>query len=299
MATEIAPGLPADWLNGWLAAIGVTVVLPDAQLSWTEDAVPLAIISVSPTRDSLPDRIADFFADPVWPQGLSIGELGRRVTRNEYGLAAARARLSVGSALDCDFSLSSSVTDLMRDSKRGDGGLPHSPFDPPAPGTTGAVFDRLNACLLKLRQSSDDLSGAVRASLAGHGSRVQANGLGFDPRRLPSGVQAKGKNFVDPVVEILCFFGLSLFPIRGNGRSTNTRGWRGPASKRGSFSWPVWSPALDVWGVDSLLDRFFADEPRLRLRWLGVSGAFRSVPYRPLDERSDPTRAYASEPVRW
>ena len=30
-----APGLPADWLNGWLAAIGVTVLIPGARLRWT------------------------------------------------------------------------------------------------------------------------------------------------------------------------------------------------------------------------------------------------------------------------
>jgi hypothetical protein len=297
MPKEIAPGLPADWLNGWLAAVGVTVLLPDVRLAWTADAVPVASFSL-PEGRSVSERISDVLGDPTWRSQLAIKGVPRKITREEFRGVAVRARLSDGAALGCDHSLSASVTDLVRDSKSNDGAqLSHSPFDPAAPGTTGAVFDRLSACLSKLEQIREEMTALLRGCFEGNGVRVQANGLGFDPRRLVSGVQAKGEVFVDPVVEVLCFFGLMLFPIRGNGSRVDPRGWAGPASRRGSFTWPVWAPNLDVWGIDALLDRVYYGERQRLQRW-GVRGIFRSVPYRQLD-RSDPTRAYASEPLRW
>lgn len=298
MAEEVAPGLTADWLNGWLAAIGVTVLLPDARLSWTQDAIPVASFLV-PDGPSAADRVGAVLDDPAWIDRLVIRGLPRKVTRDDYRKAAVRARRSEGTGVGRDLSLSASVTDLVRDSRLSDGGqLPHSPFDPSAPGTTGAVFDRVASCVTKLREVSSNLTDASSATFAGRGIRIQANGLGFDPRRLVAGVQPKGQVFVDPVVELLCFFGLVHFPIRGNGTRVQPRGWAGPASRRGSFAWPIWEPRLDAWGIDALLDRFYNGEPRSRLRRLGIRGAFQSVSYRQLD-RSDPTRAYGSEALPW
>jgi hypothetical protein len=298
MREEVAPGLTADWLNGWLAAIGVTVLLPDVQLSWSDEPIPAALFYPADDRP-LAERLSSYFEDASWLDRLAVSELPRKVSRDAYAQAAAQARLADGLGPRMDLSLASSVTDLVRDSKLGVGGeLPHSPFDPSAPGTTGAVFNRVSSCLKRLDQATTDKASAVSATLAGRGLRVQANGLGFDPRRLPAGVQAKGQVFVDPVVETLCFFGLALFPVRGNGTRIQPRGWTAAASQRGSFTWPVWSQLLDLWAIDALLDRFYSGERPSRLRAFGMTGAFRSVAYRQLD-RSDPTRAYASEALPW
>ncbi|MGH2747358.1 MAG: type I-G CRISPR-associated protein, Cas3-extension family [Actinomycetota bacterium] len=296
MREEVAPGLPADWLNGWLAAIGVTAILPEARLSWTENPIPVATFHV-PDDTHLVERLTKRLP-PGWIDHLAIRHLPRKVLRDEYAKAAEQTRVPDGTTHAGDFSLSASTTDLVRDSKLGEGGqLPHSPFDPSAPGTTGAVRDRLRSCMSALEQAAT-YEVAIAATLDGRGLRVQANGLGFDPRRLVSGVQAKPQVFVDPVIEILCFLGLSFFPVRGDGTRAQARGWTGPASKKGSFTWPVWTPALDAWAIDALLDRFYSDEPRGRLSRLGIRRAFTCVPYQALN-KSDPTRAYASEPLRW
>ena len=38
------PGLPAEWVNGWLAAVGTTVLDPEIQLSWTPDRSAIAVL---------------------------------------------------------------------------------------------------------------------------------------------------------------------------------------------------------------------------------------------------------------
>jgi hypothetical protein len=52
-----APGLTADWLNGWLAAIGVTVMLPGVKLSWSDEPTPVALFS-GPHVGDLPTAVA-------------------------------------------------------------------------------------------------------------------------------------------------------------------------------------------------------------------------------------------------
>jgi hypothetical protein len=137
----------------------------------------------------------------------------------------------------------------------------------------------------------------IAESLAGAGRRIQANGLGFDARRIPAGVQPGAEVSVDPVIECLAFFGLALFPIRGNGRKERTRGWLTDAWRVGAFRWPSWSPLLDRWAIDALLDMAPRAAHDLRLaRRLGISSWFETVPYKPKGS-SDSTRAYASR--RW
>jgi len=46
MARTECPGLPASWLNGWLAAIGLLVLEPRLRLSWTSDPSPVAVLGV-------------------------------------------------------------------------------------------------------------------------------------------------------------------------------------------------------------------------------------------------------------
>ena len=67
-----APGLPADWLNGWLAAIGVTVLIPGARLCWTDDGVPSAVFETDEPVD-----LAKVVADAL-PTLRDAGPLGHR-----------------------------------------------------------------------------------------------------------------------------------------------------------------------------------------------------------------------------
>ena len=62
MAEVICPGIPASWLNAWLAAVGATVVDSRIRLRWTTGRTPAAVLvadEVDPVEAlaaSWPDR---------------------------------------------------------------------------------------------------------------------------------------------------------------------------------------------------------------------------------------------------
>lgn len=286
MKSELAPGLCADWLNGWLAAVGVTVLCPDVQLSWSGDPIPLAVFH-HPADVPLAQRIANALPDEAALQGLVLASLPRNVELPRFSAAADESR-SLG-----DPSLAFSISDLASGKRFNPGDLPHGGFDPPAPrGTT--LASRAIGCR---RLLEPEPAQRIDETLAGRAARKKANGLGFDIRRIPSGVQPEADVMVDPAIECLCFAALKLFPVRGDGRRTVQRGWntRRSPTERGAFTWPVWSKLLDVWGIDAMLDGFHDASPK-RAQSLGIEGAFASVPFQPTGS-SDVTRGYGSERI--
>lgn len=285
MAVEQAPGLPADWLNGWLAAVGVTVLSSEVQLSWTDHPVPLAMFH-HPGEPSLAERIAEALPDLATLKGLVLAELPRNVTLMTFRAAAGGARDSN------DSSLALSTSDLVSGKLFDPDDLPHGGFDPPAPkGTT--LLSRVLSCRQLLEPNP---AKPVGESLAGLAVRKKNNGLGFDIRRIPSGVQPGAKVMVDPAIECLAFAALKLFPVRGNGRRMLQKGWIDQPTRRGAFSWPVWSHPLDAWAIEALLDRFYADPSHRASVVLSVTGAFASVPFQPTGS-NDVTRGYGSERI--
>lgn len=287
MAIEPAPGLRADWLNAWLAALGITALLPGTRLSWTPEAVPVALFSTPDDLSPLAQALALALPSLEELDGLAIArrrppaaDFGRKVSPEVFSERAGLARISG------DWSLSSTVTDLVAEVPNE--GLPHSPFDPSAPqGRT--LWERVVGC----RQLLTDPSRSLAATLSGRGKRVRSNGLGFDIQRLVAGVQDAEKQ-VDPVVELLAFAGLELIPFRGDGKSARARGWFGPTGRPGSFRWCAWADPLDRWGIDAFLDvvmgRTVGPEEAARL---GVLARYHTVPYQALGS-ADPTRAYAA-----
>ncbi|HVA21775.1 MAG TPA: hypothetical protein VNN74_06750 [Candidatus Micrarchaeia archaeon] len=286
---ELAPGLTVDWLNAWLAALGVAILLPGVRLSWTRTPVPAACFARSDGSPPLAEALAAALPSVGALDTLAIArsrppaqEFSRTVRLDVYAERAALARASR------DWSLSSTVTDLVAPPPAD--GLPDAPFNPPVPqGRT--LWERAVSC----RRAIVDPAADITATLAGDGRRRVNNGLGFDVRRLAAGVQNTDKR-VDPVVELLAFCALGLFPMRGNGAKVpRARGWTGPPGRPGSFRWCAWSPALDRWAIDALLDVLpdarghpdFADR-------LGILTWYHTVPYRSKSE-NDMTRAYGAE----
>lgn len=279
-----APGLSGDWLNGWLAALGITVLVDGTRLRWSEDRVPVAILA-RPSEEDMAEAIAERLPSAARLGALAIARpFPRIVGRDGYRMAAEVARAAK------DFSLGSSVTDLA--AKKESGELAHSRFDVPAPrGQT--LWDRLERCRQALAQWPS-VPDAVRATLAGGGMRVDANGLGFDFKRIPSGDQP-GK-YVDPVVECLAFFGLAFFPVRGDGRNEGrTRGWR---LNPPSFSWPTWSAPLDRWAIDALVGLVLRESvARWRGLGMGITEVFEAVRFQKTGDM-DQTAGLASRRVR-
>ena len=179
--------------------------------------------------------------------------------------------------------------------------MAHAPFDPAGPGTIKWLHSRLVKVHGNIQPSADRLL----RSLQGTAPRVKDNGLGFDLTRLASQADGTGK-WVEPVVEVLAFFGLALFPVRGRGTdkrlhrtvrpSAIQRGWSRKGNGKGDqyFSWPAWCNPLDADGIDALLDLWTPE----RESWesVGVHAAWRTVRYQP-KATADTTRAFGAEPL--
>ena len=315
MAERVCDGLPGDWLNGWLAAVGATVLSDAIQLRWTTDTVPVAVLAVAADDDPV-DELARSWPDderlermPIANEWSGLARMGRKVPVGVFVERARAARSHIDS-----WTISSTLTDLHVDTS---GEVAHARLDPPVPrGIT--LYDRLVQAHKVVQPSSE----RIRATLGGEGPRVAVNGLGFDLTRVTS--QADGsKNLVDPAVEVLAFYGLSLLPVRGSGVDLAThhsrardferqRGWQERGSKDGDrlcFRWPVWRQPLDIRGIDALLDVWHgslldrraaksgSDRPRRdRKYWdrLGVQAAWQTISYTPR-VRADVTRGYGSE----
>lgn len=283
MTEVVCPGWRASWVNAWLAAVGATVLDDRIRLSWTTGAEAVAVLSakagdpVAALIESWPDA-QSLSRLPIARERLGAPELKRTVPIEVFVERARAARSHRGS-----WTLSSTMTDLSVDER---GEVAHAPFDPSVPkGLT------LHQRLIAVHEHVDPCSDQVQDSLAGRADRVQANGLGFDQTRLGSLHDATDP-WVDPVVEVLAFFGLALLPVRGRGAdkqldrsadvSARQRGWRqvaGSEERRSfSFHWPAWSQPLDSDGIDALLDAW---SPEREDGWarLCVRAAWRSVQY--------------------
>jgi len=297
------PGLPASWLNAWLAAVGITMLVPGMRLSWTGGPAPQAVLATSDGKDPVhalasawpsPERVAEM---PIAKSRHSCTALGRQPP-----LSAFVERAHIARSHRDGWTLSSTLTDLYcTDSAEARAAVKHSKLDPSGPGTIGTLHDRL----LKVMSHVDsDVAVGIRNTLAGRGSRIEVNGLGFDAMRITA-LADGSKPRTDPIIETLAFFGLAILPMRGDGVSADRRGvveryalrQRGwhlvDANRPRRLHWPAWSPALERFGIDALLDAW---RPRERRNWrrLGVHSGWISVEYTPRGS-ADTTRGIGSE----
>lgn len=291
-------GIPACWINGWLAAVGATVLDRRLRLHWTEGD-NLAVLSAHGCDPV--DALVESWPNEDLLNDLPIAETwqGAGVLQRQVSIDSFRHRVQVGRNHHHSWTLSSTLTDLSVDK---DGKVSHAPFDPAGPGTVKWLHHRLCKIHKHVKQPSAE---RIRTSLAGCAHRVQNNGLGFDQTRLGSLADDTAR-FVDPVVEVMAFFGLALLPMRGDGTDDqlasrtagnggHQRGWRKlPGHQKGRrFHWPAWGQPLNADGIDALLDVW---NPYQKSRWLsfGVHAAWRSAEYM-RENQNDPTRAYGAE----
>ena len=298
MTDLTCPGLPGTWINGWLAAVGATVLDARIRLHWTTHGAPLAVFSaaevdpVTALVESWPDA-ALLSGLPIAKSWKGAGDIQRKVPVEAF---AARARAARGHPY-C-WTLSSTMTDLCVDEH---GEVAHAPFDPAGPGPIRWLHHRL----MKVHEHVEPAAGRLRDSLTGQAVRVEDNGLGFDQTRLGSQADKASSIWIDPVVEVLAFFGLALLPVRGLGADRRLdrfadvrerqRGWQKMPGSRDPqrFHWPAWGQPLDSNGIDALLDTW---NPEKRNTWMrvGVHAGWRAVPFQRRGS-ADTTRAYGAE----
>lgn len=288
------PGLPSPWLHGWLAAVGIVVLDTRVRLHWTTDGAPLAVLSAADVDPV--SALVESWPDAALLSGLPIAKHWKdsAVIRRNVPVEAFVARARAARGHPYCWTLSSTMTDLCVDEHDEVG---HGRFDPPVPkGIT------LHQRLMRVYEQVESPARQIRDSLAGRAMRVKGNGLGFDQTRLGSLADEPSK-WVDPVVEVLAFFGLALLPVRGGDRPPDRfadvrarqRGWHMTSESRDSqrFYWPAWGQALDSSGIDALLDAW---NPEKRNTWtrVGVHAGWCAVPF----QRTgllDATRAYGAE----
>ena len=289
------PGLPADWVNAWLAAVGTTVLDKRIRLHWTTNGSPVAVLSAEG-------------CDPVevlleaWPDAMFLSELpiaetwrGTAAVKRKVPVEAFKERAQAVRGHCHSWTLSSTMTDLCVDQ---DGHVAHAPFDPPAPR---GVY--LHQRLVKVHKHVDPSANHIQDALRGLPVLVKDNGLGFDQGRLASSSDTTDP-LTNPVVEVLAFFGLCLLPVRGPGtdrrldRRANTAERQRSfmpfkVGERRNFHWPAWRTPLGQDGIDALLDSW---EPAKEAGWplLGIHSAWRSVQYQNQGSL-DSTRAFGSE----
>ena len=299
------PGLPADWLNSWLASIGLLTLEPRLRLSWTSDANPIAVLS---TGDGAADPLS--LAAAAWPQRERLNAMpiagyveGQPDMPRQVHLEVFQRRAELARRHSDSWTLSSTVTDLCVDTGSNTT-VRHAPLDPKGPGTVKWLHHRL----LKSYSNIDTPLEAVVATLEGRGRRVADNGLGFDASRISGLADAAGK-VVDPVIEVLAFFGLRILPMRGKGVEIGKAGSKDrfaarqrcwsldtsqPSKRILTMKWPAWEQPLDSSGVDALLDQWSRLNerqshgrprtrrphiPRKKLALLGIHAAWQTRRY--------------------
>ena len=309
--TRECPGLPAEWINGWLAAVGITVLDPEIRLSWTSDPSPIAVLHH-------PDKEPGVAAAEAWPSRSRLEEMPLDVDRDGNGplkrnpdVAIFRARIKAATGHQDAWTLTSTLTDLAFHTR---GQAAHGLFDPPVPKGL-VLFERLIEVHSRALEDDQEIHDRISGSFDGIPNLAKCNGLGFDIFRRPG--LAKSKRaliLVDPIVEVLAFFGLALLPVRGDGirqdeARVRQKGFGIEVRRKDEFVWPAWGQPLDRWGIDALLDAWHqtwkphkADdglEWRMsRLDWdrLGVHAGWATRPYRPTAS-NDITKGFSSERI--
>ena len=249
-------GLPADWLTGWLAAVGATVVCEDLRLSWTDEEIPLAVFSHQKGHDPIKALSAGWYplGDRLDAMPGSRDPAKNRNDYSEINVETFAERLHTGRLHPDLFSLTSSLTDL-RWEKRTQGNVAvYGPFETSGPGTTKWLHHRCG----KAYTSVEDPSKRIGELFEGVAERVPGNGLGLDAGRIGEIRDSGQKPMVDPVAETLAYFALAIFPVRGDGKEVKgtrgrQRGWGIGPYGNWEFIWPTWRQPLDRWGIDTLL----------------------------------------------
>lgn len=262
------PGLLAEMPHQWLAAIGATVIAEDLRVSWTDDPSPCAVLHI-------PHKSPAEALHAVWPSReefacIPVVEWNLK-NKQDIPLADYRRMTRASLAQDHAWSLAAAATDLARSRKTADN-AERGPFNPgfQGPSSPHRSLAKMLAC------TSDDIAEALDGLL----QSAKGDGLGLDPGRFtdPQGTE-KGVSTIHPI-EVMAFYGLALFPLRGDGvldaGRARQRGWTSGRRREDVFRWPAWRQPLDRWGIDALLDAWKPDRRPIDDPF-GIIAAWRSV----------------------
>ncbi len=280
-------GLLAEMPHQWLAAIGATVISEDLRLSWTDDSSPCAVLH-SPHKAPAEVLYA------AWPSREDLARFPviewNLYNKQDIPLADYRRMTRASLAEGHAWSLAAAATDLAH-SRRTAGTAARGPFNPGFQGPSSPHRSLLTMVSCTFNDVARALDGLLPSA--------KGDGLGLDPGRFADfqGTE-KGVRTVYPI-EVMAFYGLALFPLRGDGiRDTGRarqRGWTTGRRREDEFRWPAWRQPLDRWAIDALLDVWDPDRESIDGS-LGITAAWKSV--RRDRPGQNPGHGYASQPLQ-
>lgn len=276
----------AEMPHQWLAAVGATVIARELRVSWTGDSSPCAVLHGRKTNPvdvlyAAWPRNDDFTAMPIVEWNLN--------NRQDIPLADFRRMTRTSLGQEHAWSLAAAATDLAP-SRAIVGTAARGPFNPGFQGRSSPHRSLLKMLSCTREDIADALDGLLPAA--------KGDGLGLDPGRFPDPQGAEsGVKTVHPI-EVMAYYGLALFPLRGDGilgsGHPRQRGWT-TRRREDLFRWPAWRQPLDRWAIDTLLDAWNPDD-RAADEILGVTGSWRSVRIdRP---GKNPGLGYRSQPLQ-
>ena len=278
------PGLLAEKLDQWLAAVGATFLAENIRLSWSDDTSPCAVLhgGDSPPVIALHD---------AWPTPEAFAKIpivdwnlheAQDVPLTRYG---DMTRSGIGQR--DSWALAAAVTDLAPNTRQR-ACAARGPLNPGFPGRSSPQKS-IHSMLVE-PTSRGSIAGALNGTLLGD----KGDGLGLDPDRFQdSQGRGTGVSTVYPV-QVMAFYGLTLFPLRGGdpdrGRGRQ-RGWITRQRQEPVFRWPAWRQPLDWHAIDALLDAWNPTRTPIS-RSLGTTGAWETV--RINRPGQNPAHSYAS-----
>lgn len=319
------PGWTADWLTGWLAAVGTTVMVPGMKLSW--EGVGNATRAV--LHHSNDDPIRALAAQ--WPDGDQFDALPwPRSSKAENGCDYGTGKLapqdfaryaeiaSRGETLS-QWAATAIYTDTKLDRNgrclSSEWGRINRGRDP---------HESVRCCLLAVRANPEQRivrsasgvperidseeyrkSGWVRE---GKAARLAARGLNNDVRRLNPGRSDCGQAGVDPTAETLSFYAFGILgPVTVRGGKARVAAEHQHDGESRLYI-PAWSEPLDRHSIMALLGSWhdltmdYENGKRMnqssvsRASALGIHTAWRTVRVT-TGSKDNPDIGYNTEPI--
>ena len=287
MSSLQCPGLRAEMPHHWLAAVGATVLVDGMHLSWTGGLNPYAVLHHE--EAPLDALVAS------WPTRQRIEDMPmvacarrsslKNLTRNDFRQLLKDSRWRTDA-----WTVSSAATDLTGTVEGG--AVTLGPLTP--------VLEQGASAHRNLPYVSDCTPEKIANTLTGRAARERGAGLGIDPERFTNATTGSKGVATLHAVETLTYFGLALFPVRGDGIhhskrpfKARQRGWTTHLYKLGFFQWPAWPQPLDRYGIDALID-VWQPERGSTDNLLGIHSAWQSVVRKARPGGKNPTFGYSS-----
>ena len=293
------PGWTADWLTGWLAAVGTTVMVPGMKLSWKGAGNATRAVLHHPDSDPL-EALAQHWPDGNQFDALPWPRSGKTEQGVEYGFGklspndfARYAQKALTHCPDVQWASAALYTDTKLDR---DGMCLPSQWGFVARGRD--PHESVRCCLAAVTENKQRIALSAEGTPDrpvkkrpdwGRKPALFVFGLQNDYRRLIYGRAELGQGGVDFAAEALSFYGFGVLgPVTIHNKVAKVTGEHRHDGESRLYI-PAWSEPLDRYAVAALMgywhdlsekygnDQRLTDSNARRVNDLGIYSAWRTV----------------------